>query len=79
MTNDTKTTYLGIIMAAGTALADYLAHLGPNGLDLKSPTFWIGIVIAACMGLKGWFTNKANTTVVENTQTTKTEVTTPIP
>lgn len=77
MNNDTKTTVLGLIMAAGTALVDYFTHLGPNGLDVSSPTFWLGLVIAACMGLKGFFTNKSNTTTVE--KTTKVEVTTPTP
>lgn len=77
MTNDTKTTIIGTIMAVGTALADYLAHNPMEGGAAKQPTFWIMLVIAALMGLKGFYTNKANTTTVE--KTTKVEVTTPTP
>jgi hypothetical protein len=77
MTNDTKTTVLGLVTASGIALIDYLTHLGPEGLDIKSETFWIGLVIAGAMGLKGFYTNKTNTLMVQKTQTV--EVTTPNP
>lgn len=58
MTNDTKMTVLGMITAVGVALGDFFANLGADGLNVQSPTFWIGLVIAACLGLKGYFSNK---------------------
>lgn len=55
--NTTKfTTVLGIGQAIGVAVADYLTHTNMEGGALKQPTFWIGLAIAAAMGLKGYFT-----------------------
>jgi hypothetical protein len=75
ISNDIKTTTIGLVMAGGIAAIDYFSHLGPDGLDLKKETFWLGLVVAALMGLKGYYTNKSNTTIVQKTQTV--EVTTP--
>lgn len=50
------TTILGIGQAIGVAVADYLTHTTMEGGALKQPTFWIGLAIAAAMGLKGYFT-----------------------
>lgn len=50
------TTVLGIGQAIGVAVADYLTHTSMEGGALKQPTFWIGLAIAAAMGLKGYFT-----------------------
>lgn len=50
------TTVLGIGQAIGVAVADYLTHTNMEGGALKQPTFWIGLAIAAAMGLKGYFT-----------------------
>jgi len=50
------TTLLGIGQAVGVAVADYLTHTNMEGGALKQPTFWIGLAIAAAMGLKGYFT-----------------------
>lgn len=55
--NSTRlTTVLGIGQAIGVAVADYLTHTNMEGGALKQPTFWIGLAIAAAMGLKGYFT-----------------------
>ena len=55
--NTTKlTTWLGVAQAVGVAVADYLTHTNMEGGALKQPTFWIGLAIAAAMGLKGYFT-----------------------
>ena len=55
--NPTKwTTILGLVQAVGVAIADYLAHNPTEGGALKQPTFWVGIVIAAAMGVKGFLT-----------------------
>lgn len=55
--NTTKlTTVLAIGQAIGVAVADYLTHTNMEGGALKQPTFWIGLAIAAAMGLKGYFT-----------------------
>lgn len=50
------TSILGIAQAIGVAVADYLTHTTMEGGALKQPTFWIGLGIAAAMGLKGYFT-----------------------
>lgn len=50
------TTILGIVQAIGVAVADYLTHTSMEGGAMKQPTFWIGLGIAAAMGLKGYFT-----------------------
>lgn len=55
--NTTKlTTVIGIGQAIGVAVVDYLTHTNMEGGALKQPTFWIGLAIAAAMGLKGYFT-----------------------
>jgi hypothetical protein len=55
-TNTQWTTYLAIVQAVGTAIVDFVVHTPMDGGALKQPTFWIGLVIAAAMGLKGYFT-----------------------
>lgn len=61
MSNDSKTTYIGLLMGVATGLADYFGHVGPNGVDASQPTFWLGLVIAVAMAAKGFYTNKPNT------------------
>ena len=56
MTTTTWTTILGITQAIGVAVVDYVTHTNMEGGALKQPTFWIGLVIAAAMGLKGYIT-----------------------
>lgn len=76
MNNDTKTTVIGAVMAVATALGDVLIHTTPDGLNIKSPVFWCGLVVAAGMALKGYFTNKGQSvTTLETTK--KIELTTP--
>jgi hypothetical protein len=47
-------TIVGCVMAALTAIADYLAHANMDGGAFKQPTFWIAIAVAAGMGIKGY-------------------------
>lgn len=55
--NTTKwTTILGIVQAVGVSVVDYFTHTNMDGGAMAQPTFWIGLVIAASMGLKGYFT-----------------------
>lgn len=49
-------TILGVAQAVGTALADFLVHTPMDGGALHQPTFYIGLVIAAAMGLKAYYT-----------------------
>ena len=55
-TNTQWTTILGIVQAVGVAIADFLAHTSLDGGALRQPTFWVGLVIAAAMALKGYLT-----------------------
>lgn len=50
------TTILGVVQAVGVGVADYLMHTSMEGGALKQPTYWIGLIVAAAMGLKGYFT-----------------------
>lgn len=61
MTTTTWTTILGITQAIGVAVVDYVTHTTMEGGALKQPTFWIGLVIAAAMGLKGYITKGIET------------------
>lgn len=56
MNSTTMTTILGQVQAIGAAVLDYLMHTSMEGGALKQPTFWIGLVIAAVMGLKAYYT-----------------------
>lgn len=56
MNSTTLTTVLGIVMAVGTGVADYLVHAPMEGGAMKQPTYWLGLVIAIAMALKGYYT-----------------------
>ena len=56
MSSTTMTTVMGIVMAAGTAVVDFVAHNTMEGGAMKQPTFWLGLIVAAAMGVKGYFT-----------------------
>lgn len=58
MNTDKVTSWSGIIAAIGVAVIDYYNNLGPDGLNLKSPIFWVGLGVAALMALQAYFTNK---------------------
>lgn len=67
MNKTTILTIVGCVMAALTAIADYLAHNSMEGGAFKQPTFWITIAVAAGMGIKGYLsqaTPPAGTEVV---------------
>jgi len=61
VTTTTWTTILGITQAVGVAVVDYITHTTMEGGALKQPTFWVGLVIAAAMGLKGYITKGIDT------------------
>ena len=65
------TTILGIVQAVGVTVADYLTHTSMEGGALKQPTFWVGLVIAAAMGLKGYFTQGIDVKTSENAPVVK--------
>lgn len=56
MNSTLMTTILGLVQAIGAAVLDYLMHNPMEGGAMKQPTFWIGLIIAAAMGLKGYYT-----------------------
>lgn len=56
MNNTKMTTVLGVIQAVGVGVIDYFTHTSMDGGALKQPTFWVGLVIAAAMALKGYLT-----------------------
>ena len=56
MNNTTLTTVLGLGQGIGTAVVDFLMHNPMEGGALKQPTFWVGLVVAALMGVKAYFT-----------------------
>lgn len=56
MNSTTLTTIIGIGQAIGLSVADYLAHTSIEGGAMKQPTFWILLIVAALMGLKGYYT-----------------------
>ena len=56
MNTTTLTTVLGLGQGIGTAVVDFLVHNPMDGGAMKQPTFWIGLVVAALMGVKAYFT-----------------------
>lgn len=59
MNSTTVTTILGLVQSVGTAVVDYFVHTNMDGGVMQQPTFWIGLVIAAAMGLKAYYTQGA--------------------
>lgn len=64
MDTNKLTTYLGIAQAIGVGVIDYITHTNMDGGAMKQPTFWVGLVIAAAMGLKGYYTKGIETAPV---------------
>jgi hypothetical protein len=56
MTSTTLTTISGMVAAIGISIASYLATANMDGGSMKQPLFWIGLVTAAALGLKGYYT-----------------------
>ena len=56
MNSTTTTTVLGIVQAVGTATIDYFVHTPMDGGAMKQPTYWLGLIVAAVMGLKAYYT-----------------------
>lgn len=56
MNTTRMTTILGIVQAVGVSVVDFITHTNMEGGALKQPTFWVGLAIAAAMGLKGYLT-----------------------
>ena len=69
--SDTIATLIGIGQAMAVSGADFMAHLGPDGLNWKTPLFWIGLVMAMLAGLQGYYSNKGTSTQVTTHQTGK--------
>ena len=62
MNKDTLTTVLGIGQAAAVAIGTYIGTAMDDGsINYKSPVFWLGLVVAAFMGVKGYYTKGTDT------------------
>ena len=61
MNSDTVTTVVGFIVAASVAAQGYLA--APQGAELGSAQFWIGMVTAMGTAVWGYWTNKNRKTI----------------
>ena len=58
MTQDQKTTLIGIVEAVAMGIFTYLM----TGGDPTTPGFWFGMLVAINQALKGYYTNKADRT-----------------
>jgi predicted membrane channel-forming protein YqfA (hemolysin III family) len=58
MSSTTLTTVLGILQAAGIAIIDFVmtAPESPDGSRWTSPMFYVGLVVAALMAVKAYYT-----------------------
>ena len=62
MTTDRLTTILAVGQAIATAAVTfYLSESADGTVNFKLPGFWLGMVIAVFMAVKGYFTNKQGT------------------
>jgi hypothetical protein len=55
MNTDRMQTVMGIGEASLVGVMDYFMHLEPDGLNWTSPTFWLGLVLAASRAVKGYY------------------------
>ena len=66
MNKDTLTTILGVGQAAAVAAGTYLGTAMDDGsVNYKSPVFWLGIIAAVVMGVKGYYTKGTDTLAVK--------------
>ena len=66
MSSDRLQTVLGMGEGALVGVVDYFAHLGPDGVNYKAPTFWLGILIAISRGVKGYYAAGVQEPVPQN-------------
>ncbi len=60
MNTDKITTWLGLGQAIVVAAITFYTTASAEGsVDLANPVFWAGLVAAAFMAVKGYYTNKA--------------------
>lgn len=52
---DKLQTYLGMAKGVLIATIDYVANLTPEGLNWKSPIFWVGMGYAMVEAIKGYY------------------------
>lgn len=59
MNTDKVTNWLGLAQAIGIAVVDFYATANADGsAGWTNPMFYIGMVIAALVAVKAWYTNK---------------------
>lgn len=56
MNSTTMTTVLGIAQAVGAEVVNYIVHNNMDGGAWSQPTHWIGLIVAALMGAKAYYT-----------------------
>lgn len=59
MTNDTKVSWFGLLQAVGIAVIDFYSTANVDGsVNWANPIFYVGLVVAALVAVKAYFTNK---------------------
>ena len=59
MNTDNLTTWLGVAQAAGVAAVTFYTTSSEDGtLNLKSPAFWLGLIVSVLVAIKAYWTNK---------------------
>lgn len=58
MKTDTLTTLLGVLQAIGVAVLDFVmtSPTEADGSRWTNPMFWVGIIVAALMAVKAYYT-----------------------
>jgi hypothetical protein len=64
MKTDTLTTLLGVLQAIGVAVLDFVmtSPTEADGSRLANPMFWVGIIVAALMAAKAYYTKGIDAT-----------------
>ena len=63
MKTDTLTTWLGLLQAVGVAVMDFVLSTpsSPDESRWTNPMFWVGIIVAALMAVKAYYTKGIET------------------
>jgi len=66
MQTDTLTTWLGVLQAVGVAIVNFVvtapAADAADGSRWTNPMFWVGMIVAALMAVKAYYTKGIETT-----------------
>jgi hypothetical protein len=65
MSNDTRSTILGLVVACAIAGLTYIEA----GIDIESPLWWAGLMSAWASVIKGYYHNKPHPVVMADEPT----------